>query len=462
MPLIDGVVVPLELPVKHKKVLSDRSKKWRYRALYGGRYGMKDWSITGFVTEMIVRVPKRILFTREVQKTIKASIYQLMVDTINRLGYREYFTILENEISAVNGSIVRFMGIKDLNAKDIKSLEKIDIAIVCEAQDWSEKSQTELAPTIRAKGSEIWYVYNPQAISDFIYKFTVLDPPKNMIAEHVNYLDCPAKWISEEILEEANRMKEENYELYRHVYLGEPVIGGCFFTEFGDHMREMPYMIEPHKCNLYGSIDYGDGQGENASATSFGFWHVDEDGRPHRLFTYYKKHQDAATYAREIVASIRSFSWTSGVMPKMTMADPSMFIKRRMEETYTKSVADIFADYGLPLTPANNDRVNGWRVVRGYFGKDETGVPRSFYWDAYNNEYEEFIPQLKPHSKNPDDCQKVGEDHVADDCRYGFVAFMGMASTKAKTLQASKKEVYSQRADIDAVLASMSIGDTGI
>jgi hypothetical protein len=450
----------LELPEKHARVLL--TPGYRYRCLHGGRNGAKDWSGAGVVIERAVRVPTRVLCTREIQKTIKDSIYQLLSDTIKRLGYSQYFTVNDNEITSNCGSSFIFTGLRDLNVDNLKSIEGVDVCIVGEAQNLTRKSWEILDPTIRKAGSEIWIFYNDQSTADFVYQLTVKNPPADMICEHVNYTDLPDEWLTDVVKSQAERMKLENPARYRHIWLGEPGSGGEFLPEFGAHLREMPFHIQPHESNLYGSLDYGDGQGENASATSFGLWHIDQNGKPHRLCTYYKRHQDAATYAREIVAMIRSFPWTQGVMPKMTFADPSMFIKRSFGAEWTNSVADIFEEYGLGLTPAVNDRVNGWRVMRNYFTLDETGVPRSRYWEGLNDEYEEYIPTLQTRENNPDDCIKCETDHCADSARYGFVAFMGLRYNPDSISGDSKrKEAAKLNLLVSVAQRNISYSETG-
>jgi phage terminase large subunit len=230
-------------------------------------------------------------------------------------------------------------------------------------------------------------------------------------------------------------------ETLRKAYMdGDPdIFEGQFFPEFGPHLRERPVYIPVNVANLIGSLDYGEGTGEGAGATSFGLWHLDAKGTPHRLWTYYKKGQTASIYAREIAAGIQSFPYTYGVMPKKIVADPSMFIKRRMDmgqvgDERSRSVADIFADHGLALTPANNDRVNGWRVMREYFSRDSlTAVPKSYYFDGYNEEYEMYIPTLVYSKTNASDVKKGGEDHVGDEARYGMVEMMGDAAARRRT-----------------------------
>jgi hypothetical protein len=176
-------------------------------------------------------------------------------------------------------------------------------------------------------------------------------------------------------------------------------------------------------------LDYGEGEGEDASATSFGLWHVDDDGKPHRLLTYYNRHKTASTYAREIIAECQSFHYTQGKYPKMIYADPSIWIKRRMDDNYSHSVADIMMQYfvplGIRLEKANNNRVQGWRVMREFISCSD-GVPNSFYWDGCNDPYEMYVPTLVHAKHNKDDVQKGGEDHVGDEARYFFVAAMSL------------------------------------
>lgn len=257
-------------------------------------------------------------------------------------------------------------------------------------------------------------------------------------------------------------------ESLRKAYMyGSPdVFEGQFFPEFGPHLREMPFVIPPHECNLYGSLDYGDGDGENASATSFGLWHVDKIGKPHRLLTYYRNGGSPALHARNIVSEIRSFPWTSGKMPKMTVADPAMFTKRKFDDRSSGaamafSVADVFSEHGLPLTEANNQRVNGWRIMREAYSLGKDGTPNSFYWDVYNSEYELYIPTLQYAKGNRADVKKGGEDHIGDDSRYFFAYAMGLRAAAISNALTNRSNDEMESA-IAEMRASGRIGVTGI
>lgn len=447
MPLVNNKFLPIELPPKHARVLLDTSKNWRYRCLYGGRNGAKDWSACAVAIETAVRVLKRFLCTREVQKTIRDSIHQLLVDTIKRLGYSEYFKITDKDIKCLTtGSNFIFTGLRDLSASNLKSLEGIDICILGEAENITEKSFSILDPTLRKKGSEVWIIYNPQLENDFIYQFTVVDPPNNLISEKVNFLDIPRAWVSDEIWTQIERMKANNSEAYNHIWLGETGTGGKFFHEFGPHLKEKPFILHEDSY-LYGSLDHG-----TTAPTSFGLWWKDSNKKPHRLWTYYEPNRATSTNALKIALGLQAFKWTQYKQPHMVFYDPSMKTKMRLEENFSPSPIDYYekAFEGVfnpsnnknarktIFVPANNDIPAGCDLMREMFSVRD-GVPNSFYWPEFNQPYEKLIPAQQ---YDPYDDSKYNtrlEDHIADDARYGF---MGMMGSNRKSVDKPNKSEY--------------------
>jgi hypothetical protein len=259
MPLINGKFTDLVLPSsKHARVIFDKTKKWRYRVLAGGRNGYKDWSFAAANIERAVRIPTRFLYTREVQKTIKGSSYQLLCDTIKRLNFNDYFDITRNEIRAKrNGSLFMFVGLNDLVASDLKSMEGIDVCHIGEAENLTKNSADILFPTIRKPGSEIQIVFNPQFDDDFVYEFCINDPPENMICELVSYMDAPASFLSPEIKDEIERTKQRSPDDYKHIWLGEPRgQGGRVYPMYSKEIHEIDFDYSNlPECDLYMSID---------------------------------------------------------------------------------------------------------------------------------------------------------------------------------------------------------------
>ena len=111
----------------------------RYKIIYGGRGGAKSWGIARALLIRMAERQTRVLCAREVQKSIRESVHQLLKDQIEALGLSGFFTVLDNEIRGQNGSLAIFAGLKH-NVAQIKSKEGIDIVWVEEAQTVSKQS----------------------------------------------------------------------------------------------------------------------------------------------------------------------------------------------------------------------------------------------------------------------------------------------------------------------------------
>ena len=73
----------------------------RYKILHGGRGGAKSWAIARALLAMGTQKGIRVLCTREVQKSIKASVHQLLKDQIQRMGMGADYEVLDQEIRGI-------------------------------------------------------------------------------------------------------------------------------------------------------------------------------------------------------------------------------------------------------------------------------------------------------------------------------------------------------------------------
>lgn len=180
-----------QLEVIIPKKLYPLLKPMRYKGLYGGRGGAKSH----FYAEQIILKARfnqtRVVCIREVQNSIKDSVKLLLEDKINKFGFGDDFTVLDNEIRSYCGSIIIFRGMQSYNSENIKSLEAFDIAWVEEAQTLSQHSLDLLRPTLRKKGSEIWFSWNPRYKTDAVDSFFRKNPPNNSLSVFINHSDNP-------------------------------------------------------------------------------------------------------------------------------------------------------------------------------------------------------------------------------------------------------------------------------
>lgn len=202
-----------------EKALFLITKKARYKVLQGGRGSAKSWSMGIAAVVVALQSKKRILCTRQLQKSIKDSIHKLLADCIHSLGFDAYFTITQNEIRCYNGSEFIFAGVQN-NVTEIKSMEGIDICICEEAQTMSAESWEILIPTIRKEGSEFWIAFNPDSLQDPTYQKFVVNPPDDCITVQMNYTDNP--FFPDVLRQEMEYCKRTDYVKYQHIWEGKP------------------------------------------------------------------------------------------------------------------------------------------------------------------------------------------------------------------------------------------------
>src|SRR3990167_11470841 len=161
------ITANLNLPAKLDFLLGQNK---RYKVLKGGRGSAKSWSIARALLVRGMRQKQRALCCREIQKSIKESVHQLLANQIVDLGLQDFYTVLNSEIRGRRGTGFGFAGLRH-NATEIKSYEDADVAWIEEAHVVSKHSSDILIPTIRNDGSEIWISYNPELEDDYMHQF---------------------------------------------------------------------------------------------------------------------------------------------------------------------------------------------------------------------------------------------------------------------------------------------------
>ena len=209
-----SIEIEAEFPAK----LSFLDEPHRYKVAYGGRGSGKSWGFARALLALAIKHKLRILCAREVQRSIKQSVHQLLSDQIQAMGFGQYYEVLENEIRCVSGSQINFTGLANNTVESIKSFEGVDIVWVEEAQTVSKKSWDILIPTIRKPDSEIWVTFNPDLDSDDTYKRFVIDTPDNAKVVKVNWIDNP--WFPK-VLDAERLHSKATSDDYDNIWEGE-------------------------------------------------------------------------------------------------------------------------------------------------------------------------------------------------------------------------------------------------
>lgn len=155
-----------------RKLLPLIQKDKRFKVVVGGRGGGK--SRTGGYINLKDAQTKglKIGYFREFQNSIDDSVKSLLDQGIKDLDLHG-FGSTNTEISTSTGGLFKFKGLAR-NPSSIQSMEGFNRFVVEEAQTLSAESIKILTPTLREKGSEVWFFANPQSSADpFSQRFMV-------------------------------------------------------------------------------------------------------------------------------------------------------------------------------------------------------------------------------------------------------------------------------------------------
>lgn len=202
------------------KVFAPLWQRKRYKGAHGGRGSGKSHA---FAEMLVVKAAStkglRAACVREVQKSLKNSVKLLVEDKIKALGVAHLFTVLEAEIKTPGGGVIMFQGMQNHTADSIKSLEGFDVAWVEEAQSLSQRSLDLLRPTIRKRGSELWFSWNPNRPTDPVDVLLRGDsPPQDSVVIEVNWNSNP--FLPPELKADLEDDRRRDPDKFLHVWEG--------------------------------------------------------------------------------------------------------------------------------------------------------------------------------------------------------------------------------------------------
>lgn len=182
----------IKLPPKLVKVFSPKRGELLYRGAYGGRGSAKSVSFALMAAIWGYAEPIRILATREIQASIKESFHAELKAAIALYPWLEsHYDVGIDYLRGKNGTEFIFKGLRH-NSSAIKSLAKIDLTIVEEAEDVPEDSWLALEATVfRQPKSEMWVIWNPRKDGSPVDKRFRKSPPTRSMIVQMNYSDNP-------------------------------------------------------------------------------------------------------------------------------------------------------------------------------------------------------------------------------------------------------------------------------
>lgn len=218
-------------PVNYTHPITGLPMRWvpsRWKALLGGRGGLKTWQIARALVCHAAERRLRILCARETLKSISESVHQELKTQIDLIGLSSAFEITDNSIRSRNGSEFLFRGLR-IDPGSLKSLADIDVCWVEEGANVSKDSWRKLIPTIRKPSSEIWVSFNPELESDPVYVDHITNGDKRpamqvpaherSIVVTTNWQDNP--WLSAEMIAQKDKDYAVDKDEADHVWGGQ-------------------------------------------------------------------------------------------------------------------------------------------------------------------------------------------------------------------------------------------------
>jgi len=195
---------------------------------------------------------------------------------------------------------------------------------------------------------------------------------------------------------------------------------GQFFEQWSYNKHVVRSFPIPKEWQRYAGIDYG-----YAAPYACVWVAVDQDTRVWAYREIYATKINANEQAQLILEAERN----AGEPEVIRVADPSMWGHRGTP----MSIADIYGLEGCGITPADNDRINGWSRVHQFLNDGPAcdihraeglkTCPMLHVFEDKCPMFIETIPSLPRSAVKPDDAEtKNVDDHIPDALRYVCMA----------------------------------------
>ena len=271
-----------------------------YNVLRGGRNSFKSSVIVLKLVYMMLRYvlageKANVVVIRKVANTIRDSVFNKVWWAISMFGATDEFdkTVSPFKIThKKTGSTFYFYGQDDFQKLKSNSIGNIIAVWYEEAAEFSDQEDFDQSNVTfmrqkhpRAKFVQFFWSYNPprNPYSWINEWFENIKTDKNYLAHSSTYLDDELGFVTEQMLEDIERIKENDYDYYRYLYLGEAVgLGNNVYNMSTFHSID----TLPNDDKLIG-ISFALDGGHQQSATAVCAFGVTAKGKVILLDTWY-------------------------------------------------------------------------------------------------------------------------------------------------------------------------------
>jgi phage terminase large subunit len=398
-----------------------------YNVLKGGRNSFKSSVIVLKLVYMMLRYiivgeTANIVIIRKVANTIRDSVFNKVWWALSLFGIDRQFSKTVSPFKIVHkktGSTFYFYGQDDfqkLKSNDIGNIIAVwyeEAAEFASQEDFDQSNVTFMRQKHpRAKFVQFFWSYNPprNPYSWINEWFESVKTNKNYLAHSSTYLDDKLGFVTEQMLEDIERIKENDFDYYRYLYLGEAVgLGNNVYNMSTFH----PIEALPSDDRLIGICFALDG-GHQQSATACCSFGITAKGKVILFDTWYYSPAGQVNKKAPSQLSKEIYEYMSSVIDKYKV----QALQYTIDSAEGALRNQMFLDFGLRWHPVA--KLKKVTMIDSFQSLLAQG--RFYYLNIENNKI--FIEEHKMYhwdektikSDNPSVIKE--DDHTCDTAQY--------------------------------------------
>ena len=377
-----------------------------------------------YIVRLMCNPGRNLLCVRKTEESNRSSTFAELCAAIRRMGVADLWEMTLTPLSmrcTLSGAQILFRG--TLDDRQREKLKSITFAEGKLTDVWIEEA-TELTQADfeiiddRLRGQlpdglfyQIKLTFNPVSAGHWLKKRFFDYPDPDVLTNVSTYLDN--RFIDAQFHKRMQARARFDPDGYRVYGLGEwGVVGGQYFCEWRESIHTCAPFPLPDSWRRYISLDYG------LDMLAAYFIAVDNEGHA----WIYKEIYESGLIVSDAALRIRKHIAPDEQIYQI-FAPPDLWNRR---QDTGKSAADIFAENGVVLSKAENNRVAGWSDLREWLKPyfDEQGRMRAAL-TVFSNciNLIRTLPSISHDPANPNDVAATPHEltHAPDALRY-FVA----------------------------------------
>jgi len=366
----------------------------------------------------------KFLFLRKVQKAAREAINDLRRKVLYACPhkYKEQSGIIE---FTTDSQIILGHFNYENDIDKYLGLEYDGIAIE-EATQLTKSKRDDILTCLRTSRNDWrprdYNTTNPGGVGHQWFKHTFVEPYRR--GEETDTRFIPSTVYDNKMVNTDYRKNLEKLVGWkRKAWLGGDwdVAAGQFFSNWNyEAIVREPISIAPHQI-VWAAMDYG------FTHPTVVYLFTEFDGKIIIVDEFRARKQLVSENAHEIISMFRRHGVELWRLETF-VAGKDVFAQRGSADG--KTIADQYEDAGITLTPANDDRVNGWAELLKLFGDADHDREPQIEISTNCGYLIECIPTLQHNPNKPEDVLKTnaneegdGGDDEADAARYGAMAY---------------------------------------